>query len=161
MLEMFCKLVGLYIYIYIYDKRRRKRGKEIYFYFNILTNFIFPLPFFSLSLPPPPSSFPPPFPPPFPFSLPSPSLLHKSLLAFCYWTILLFSIFEASTLPFSSRNGVVLCLIYSSMPALLYYFGLQGDGLIDVFCDGLFMSMLTTDMIVGRKAGRFFFFFHF
>eukprot|EP00009_Paramoeba_aestuarina_P008537 CAMPEP_0201517192 /NCGR_PEP_ID=MMETSP0161_2-20130828/8356_1 /ASSEMBLY_ACC=CAM_ASM_000251 /TAXON_ID=180227 /ORGANISM="Neoparamoeba aestuarina, Strain SoJaBio B1-5/56/2" /LENGTH=486 /DNA_ID=CAMNT_0047914613 /DNA_START=38 /DNA_END=1498 /DNA_ORIENTATION=+ len=79
----------------------------------------------------------------------------SSFLAFTYWTVLIFSILEALSLPFSSRNGVILCLIYSSMPAILYNLGLQGDeSLIDVFCDGMFMSMLTTDMIVGRKAER-------
>ena len=86
----------------------------------------------------------------------------SSFLAFTYWTVLIFSILEALSLPFSSRNGVILCLIYSSTPALLYNLGLQGDeSLIDVFCDGMFMSMLTTDMIVGRKAGRFFSLFFF
>ena len=84
------------------------------------------------------------------------SILHvTSLLSSCYWALLLFSAIEAATLPFSSRNGIIFCLAYRSLPALLYSFGLsQDENYIDIVCDGLFMSILTTDMIVGRKAGR-------
>jgi cytidyltransferase-like protein len=79
----------------------------------------------------------------------------ESLLSLAYWSLLIYSAFEAATLPFSSRNGILFCLLYRSTPGLLRYFGLAHDeSLVGIICDGLFMAMITTDMIVGRKAGR-------
>ena len=85
------------------------------------------------------------------------SLFHTNdLVLFFYWVLLLVSAVEAATLPFSSRNGILFCLMFRAIPGILMVFGwsMEKATTINVICDGLFMSMLTTDMTVGRKAGR-------
>ena len=54
------------------------------------------------------------------------TFLHvSSLLSLTYWTLLGYSAFEAATLPFSSRNGIIFCLIYRSIPGLLMFLGIS------------------------------------
>eukprot|EP00211_Chloroparvula_japonica_P002175 CAMPEP_0119126390 /NCGR_PEP_ID=MMETSP1310-20130426/5334_1 /TAXON_ID=464262 /ORGANISM="Genus nov. species nov., Strain RCC2339" /LENGTH=470 /DNA_ID=CAMNT_0007116549 /DNA_START=138 /DNA_END=1547 /DNA_ORIENTATION=- len=85
------------------------------------------------------------------------AFLHtEDLVTFAYWILLVYSAIEAATLPFSSRNGIIFCLMYRAVPGLLAAFGVSYHEvtMMDVVADGLFMAMVTTDLIVGRKAGR-------
>lgn len=50
---------------------------------------------------------------------------------------------------------MIFCLLYRAVPAALIYFNLFSERtLLDIVCDGLFLSIITTDMIVAKMAGR-------
>lgn len=77
-------------------------------------------------------------------------------LAITYYCLLAYSIYQVFTLPFGSRNGMIFCLLYRSLPAVLIMLNLYSSErtLIDIVCDGLFMSILTTELIAAKMAKR-------
>eukprot|EP01103_Thecamoeba_quadrilineata_P006136 TRINITY_DN15861_c0_g1_i1.p1 TRINITY_DN15861_c0_g1~~TRINITY_DN15861_c0_g1_i1.p1 ORF type:complete len:495 (+),score=67.58 TRINITY_DN15861_c0_g1_i1:183-1667(+) len=79
----------------------------------------------------------------------------ESVVIFAYYSLFIYSIIQTISLPFSSRNGMAVCLMYRAIPAALFWLGLSSQKtLLDIICDGLFMSILTTDMIVAKMAKR-------
>jgi len=76
-----------------------------------------------------------------------------------YYTLGLLIVLEVLfTLPHtarSTRNGLVFCLIYRMFPSLLFYLGMHNDvTTLDIIIDGLFMTILTTDVIVCKMTAR-------
>jgi len=73
-----------------------------------------------------------------------------------YYCLFAYSLVQAiTTLPYGSRNGMLFCLLYRSTPAVLIYLNLFSERtLLDIVCDGLFMSIVTTDVIVAKMGGR-------
>lgn len=83
-------------------------------------------------------------------------LPHVSTAALCY---LGYKILQT---PYSTRNGLSICLLYHLLPKILLgYYNLSSGkgGLFDVskfeiITDGIFLSVLTSDMIVAKMANR-------
>lgn len=73
-----------------------------------------------------------------------------------YYTLFVYTLGQCIfVLPYGSRNGVSFCLLYRGVPAVLIYLNLFSEKtLLDIVCDGLFMSTVTTDLIVAKMAGR-------
>eukprot|EP01094_Clydonella_sp_ATCC50884_P005021 TRINITY_DN14001_c0_g1_i1.p1 TRINITY_DN14001_c0_g1~~TRINITY_DN14001_c0_g1_i1.p1 ORF type:complete len:527 (+),score=160.47 TRINITY_DN14001_c0_g1_i1:98-1582(+) len=81
--------------------------------------------------------------------------LSGDVLRYLYYGFVAHSLVKAMSLPYGTRNGIWFCLIYRSIPALLLYMNLFGDQTyLDVLCDGLFMSIITVDLIVARVVLR-------
>lgn len=56
---------------------------------------------------------------------------------------------------YSTRNGLLLCYLFRAAPLLMLHQGhLVPYGLREVCLDGLFMSIVTSDIIVAKLAGR-------
>jgi len=55
-----------------------------------------------------------------------------------------------------SRFGVSASLLMRCLPAVCFHFGLPSYSItmMDVICDGLFMSVLTSDITLAKMAGR-------
>eukprot|EP01103_Thecamoeba_quadrilineata_P010313 TRINITY_DN2186_c0_g1_i2.p1 TRINITY_DN2186_c0_g1~~TRINITY_DN2186_c0_g1_i2.p1 ORF type:complete len:408 (-),score=38.68 TRINITY_DN2186_c0_g1_i2:490-1713(-) len=78
-----------------------------------------------------------------------------NIVVVAYYALFIYSIIQTFTLPFSSRNGMTVCLMYRVIPATLIWLGVASEkSLLDIICDGLFMSILTSDMILARMAKR-------
>jgi cytidyltransferase-like protein len=68
----------------------------------------------------------------------------------CAWTI--------AKKNYASRNGLLLCLLYRGLlPLMFHYFGIT-DGTrlapLSIIADGLFLSVITVDMIVAKMSDR-------
>lgn len=77
-------------------------------------------------------------------------------IATLYYMLFIYSLVQCIfVLPYGSRNGIAFCLIYRAVPAVFIYLNLFSERtLLDIVCDGLFMSIITTDIIVAKMAGR-------
>lgn len=77
---------------------------------------------------------------------------HISTLVLCYLC------YVVSQMPYSTRNGLSICLIYHLVPRFLYgYYDMSLQ--ITPFAlivDGIAMSVLTSDMIIAKMANRSF-----
>ena len=77
---------------------------------------------------------------------------------YIYYGIVLVVIYKAMRLPETladTRRGVLFCLLFRVAPAVLFYLGWVNDeSLLNVICDGLFVSILTTDLAVAKMSGR-------
>jgi len=56
----------------------------------------------------------------------------------------------------ATRNGIVFCILYRAGPALLMWLGFMPGtfATLDLICEGLFMSVLTSDIILAKMANR-------
>ncbi|KAF4723876.1 hypothetical protein FOZ63_001225, partial [Perkinsus olseni] len=55
----------------------------------------------------------------------------------------------------ATRNILLFCLLYRTVPSLLFVLGITNStSLESIICDGLFMSIVTTDLVVARMAHR-------
>ena len=55
----------------------------------------------------------------------------------------------------TTRNYLLFCLCYRSIPGLLTGYGIaKSTSLTEVICDGLFMSIVTSDLVLARMAKR-------
>jgi len=87
-------------------------------------------------------------------------LVHEYLdsypIATLYYALFIYTLVQCIfLLPYGTRNGIMFCLIYRAVPAVLIYLNLFSERtLLDIVCDGLFMSIITTDIIVAKMAGR-------
>jgi len=56
----------------------------------------------------------------------------------------------------ATRNGLLFCLLYRAVPAFLFYFEWVSapTGPFSVICDGLFLSILTNDVVLGKMSQR-------
>jgi phosphatidylglycerophosphate synthase len=58
----------------------------------------------------------------------------------------------------ATRNGLVFCLCYRAVPAVLMWLGLIPGSftVLDLISQGLFMAVLTSDIILAKMASRIF-----
>lgn len=78
-------------------------------------------------------------------------LLTKTL----FWLVLMLVLFHTLTLPSqnrATRNGILISLLYFLLPPLL--FGPKELTAFRIVCDGLFLSLVTTDLIASKMAKR-------
>ncbi|KAF4655143.1 hypothetical protein FOL46_008378 [Perkinsus olseni] len=55
----------------------------------------------------------------------------------------------------ATRNILLFCLLYRTVPSLLFVLGITNStSLESIICDGLFMSIVTADLVVARMAHR-------
>lgn len=75
---------------------------------------------------------------------------HVSTLALCY---LGYKIIQT---PYSTRSGLAVCLVYHLAPKVLlgYYNLAYPISTVSIIADGIFLSVLTSDMIVAKMAQR-------
>lgn len=76
-----------------------------------------------------------------------------------YYLVYFSFIVQALLLPkehYSTRNGLVFCLLYRVIPALTIQFvvGRARSTHWDIICDGIFMSVVTSDLILATMAKR-------
>jgi cytidyltransferase-like protein len=76
-----------------------------------------------------------------------------------YWLIMGMTVVRAATLPgrlHETRVRLLICLGYRAVPALLVWLLPRPGamGLPQVLCDGLFMAVVTTDVLVSRMGKR-------
>jgi len=76
-----------------------------------------------------------------------------------YSAVFVYSLIQALLLPTkhsSTRNGLIFCLIYRVFPAVVLHqsVGISSTTIWDVIVDGVFMSVLTTDITVSKMAQR-------
>ena len=75
-----------------------------------------------------------------------------------YWLMLSVTIVRALTLPArlkETRIRLLICLGYRAVPALLvWWLPKSAMGIPQVLCDGLFMAIVTTDVLVSRMGKR-------
>ncbi len=75
-----------------------------------------------------------------------------------YYAVVLLVLVKALLLPkehVDTRRGVLFCLLFRIAPAVLYYLGwVRSESMLNVICDGLFVSVITTDLAVARMAKR-------
>lgn len=89
----------------------------------------------------------------------SPSEVFANLMCLIYYTLLIYTILKVVFLPlkhYSTRNGMLFCLLIRYFPALLIQLNLLTSDLseFEIICDGLFMSILTSDLILAKMAQR-------
>ncbi len=55
-----------------------------------------------------------------------------------------------------TQKGLIVCLLTRTVPAFFIYAGIRAEsiGITDVICDGLIMSIITSDLIVAKMAKR-------
>jgi len=87
------------------------------------------------------------------------SILSPIILTTFYALITLTLYDAVFTVPKSNpatRNGIVFCILYRSGPALLLWLGIMPGTFttLDLICEGLFMSVLTSDIILAKMANR-------
>jgi len=65
-------------------------------------------------------------------------------------------VFKIPTMNHATRNGLVFCIFYRSGPAVLMWLGVMPGSftVLDLICEGLFMSTLTSDIILAKMANR-------
>ena len=84
--------------------------------------------------------------------------LARLVIQSVYYMLLIASTLRVLTLPKehrSTRNYLLFCLCYRSIPGLLTGSGINRSvSLQEVICDGLFMSIVTTDLVLARIARR-------
>ena len=84
--------------------------------------------------------------------------LARLLIQSVYYMLLIASTLRVLTLPRehrATRNYLLFCLCYRSIPGLLFGSGINRSvSLQEVICDGLFMSIVTTDLVLARIAKR-------
>lgn len=71
-------------------------------------------------------------------------------LAILVWVLIL-----ALTLPFknqATRNGILICLLYRHVPSL--FFGYADVTTLNIVCEGLFLSIVTTDLVAAKMSER-------
>jgi hypothetical protein len=78
-----------------------------------------------------------------------------------YYMIFIRALLTAIFLPskhYISRNGVVLCLFYRLIPAIIMQLVTGKSSIqvnpLSVVCDGVFMSIITSDLILSKMAKR-------
>lgn len=75
-----------------------------------------------------------------------------------YYAVVLTVVWRAVNLPAhlaESRNGILFCLAFRVTPAVLFYLGwVQEETLLNVVCDGLFVSVITTDLALAKMSKR-------
>ncbi len=75
-----------------------------------------------------------------------------------YYAAVAVVLLKALSLPAEhtdTRRGVLFCMLFRIAPAVLYYLGwVQSESLLNVVCDGLIVSVITTDLAVARMARR-------
>lgn len=87
-------------------------------------------------------------------------LVHQYLdsypISTLYYALFVYTLVQCIfVLPYGTRNGILFCLLYRAVPAVLIYLNLFAERtLLDIVCDGLFMSIITTDIIVAKMADR-------
>eukprot|EP01123_Difflugia_compressa_P003699 TRINITY_DN1499_c0_g1_i1.p1 TRINITY_DN1499_c0_g1~~TRINITY_DN1499_c0_g1_i1.p1 ORF type:complete len:508 (-),score=93.55 TRINITY_DN1499_c0_g1_i1:9-1532(-) len=56
----------------------------------------------------------------------------------------------------ATRNGLIFCLLYRAGPAVLMWLEIMPGSFttLDLICEGLFMSVLTSDLILSKMASR-------
>jgi len=69
---------------------------------------------------------------------------------------LLDAVFTISKEKNATRNGLVFCILYRAGPALLMWLGIMPGTFtdLDLICEGLFMSVLNSDIILAKMAKR-------
>lgn len=82
-----------------------------------------------------------------------------NLCRYCYGIVLAYSVVKALTLGHSKcwmRTGLILCYVFRAAPLVLVHISPLGNEytLRDVVLDGLFMSVITSDVIVSKMANR-------
>jgi phosphatidylglycerophosphate synthase len=82
-------------------------------------------------------------------------LLHPSTV---YYGMVVLVLVHALRLPPAHREtrlGVMFCMLFRIAPAVLYYLGwVRSESILNVVCDGLFVSVIATDLAVARMAQR-------
>ena len=75
-----------------------------------------------------------------------------------YYAVVTLVLVKAMLLPAEhtdTRRGVLFCMLFRIAPAVLYYLGwVRSESLLNVVCDGLIVSVITTDLAVARMARR-------
>eukprot|EP01089_Gocevia_fonbrunei_P000731 TRINITY_DN10716_c0_g1_i1.p1 TRINITY_DN10716_c0_g1~~TRINITY_DN10716_c0_g1_i1.p1 ORF type:complete len:415 (+),score=40.58 TRINITY_DN10716_c0_g1_i1:116-1246(+) len=71
-------------------------------------------------------------------------------------TYTMIQIFQLPAEHSSTKNGLIFCLLYKDIPSLMIYFSVGGISttVYSVVCDGLFATVLTSDMILAKMARR-------
>jgi cytidyltransferase-like protein len=73
-----------------------------------------------------------------------------------YYGMVLYVIRTAFSLPAlhkDTRNGILFCLLFRVMPALLFRLGwVREESMLNVVCDGVFVSILSTDVALCLMA---------
>jgi cytidyltransferase-like protein len=86
------------------------------------------------------------------------SIIMKEVVRYMYYTINLISLIKFINIKDhnETRNGLSICLLIRFVPSILLYLNLTDHqlNLFDVISDGLFMSVMTSDMIVSKMANR-------
>ncbi len=75
-----------------------------------------------------------------------------------YYAMVVLVLVRAWRLPAQYREtrlGVLFCMLFRIGPAVLYYLGwVRSESLLNVICDGLIVSVISTDLAVSRMAKR-------
>uniref|UniRef100_A0A7S1PGS5 Cytidyltransferase-like domain-containing protein n=1 Tax=Percolomonas cosmopolitus TaxID=63605 RepID=A0A7S1PGS5_9EUKA len=85
--------------------------------------------------------------------------LFALMMCYLYYSALLFMVIKVLTMPrknYSTRNGLLFCLLIRYVPAFLIQLNLLASELsiLEIICDGLFMSILTSDLILAKMSQR-------
>lgn len=75
-----------------------------------------------------------------------------------YYAMVVTVVWKALVLPAKyadTRRGIFFCLLFRVAPAVVFYLGwLNDESLLNVICDGLFVSVISTDLVVSKMSGR-------
>jgi len=83
----------------------------------------------------------------------------RSVSLTLYYSIQIYTLIQIWQLPkehSGTRNGLVFCLLYRNFPSAFIYFsvGSSPTTIYTIICDGLFTTVLTSDMILAKMAHR-------
>jgi phosphatidylglycerophosphate synthase len=80
-------------------------------------------------------------------------ILRPQVLYYCMVVLVCVKTLQLDAQHKETRNGVLFCLLFRVMPALLFRWGwVQSESLLNVVCDGLFVSVMATDIALCKMA---------
>jgi choline-phosphate cytidylyltransferase len=86
-------------------------------------------------------------------------LIFSHAVHLAYYILYIATVYVTLTFPSknrATRNGLLFCLCYRAVPAVLMWLGLIPGSftVMDLIAQGLFMSVLTSDIILAKMSGR-------
>jgi len=86
-------------------------------------------------------------------------LLFSEAVRYTYYMLFLATCYSAVSLPSqhkASRNGLLFCLCYRAIPAVLLWLGLVSGSftILDLISQGLLKTVVTSDIILAKMANR-------
>jgi len=86
-------------------------------------------------------------------------ILFSYAVHLAYYVLFVLTIYSAISLPSAnsaSRNGLIFCLCYRAIPAVLMWLGLISGSftVLDLISQGLLLSVVTSDIILAKMSNR-------